>query len=69
MKFYLYKVRLNNGGYTSDGRYFGVGTSLYYFEPVKGSMCHGDHGYLRAYSREQAKNMVATAIPDATFYK
>jgi hypothetical protein len=69
MKFYLYRVKLDHQGYTSWGRYFGVGAPLYYYEPVKGSTCHGDHGYLRAHSREEAKNMVATAIPDATFYK
>jgi len=71
MKFYLYRVRLNNGGYTDSGQYFGVGAPLYYFEPVEGSQCHSGYhsGYLRAHSREQAKNMVATTIPDATFYK
>jgi len=69
MKFYLYKIRINRQGYDSSGRQFGVGAPLYYFEPVEGSSCYGDSGYLRAHSREQAKNMVATAIPNATFFK
>lgn len=69
MKFYLYRVKLDYQGYTSWGQYFGVGAPLYYFESIEGSTCHGDHGYLRASSLEEAKNMVATAIPDATFYK
>jgi len=69
MKFYLYKVRLNQGGYDSTGKYFGTGMPLYYFEPVDENPSHGNSGYLRAYDREQAKNKIATSIPDATFYK
>jgi hypothetical protein len=68
-KFYLFRVRLNNDGYDRNGQYFGVGLPLYYFASVKDTGYYiGDNGYIRACSREQAKDMVATAIPNATFF-
>lgn len=69
MKVYLKKVRLNQGGYTDSGQYFGIGSPLYYYEPVEGSQSLGDSGYIRAKNRDHAKKMVTTFIPNATFFR
>lgn len=71
MKVRLYRVRLNSQGYDNRGRYFGVGLPLYYYfydYEVDGEYKDGD-GYFRASSREKAKQMVATCVPDAKFYR
>ena len=50
MKIYCHKVRLNKGGYTDTGHYFGVGMPLYLFETEDCSVSD----YIRAYDREDA---------------
>lgn len=56
----LTKVRLNSGGYTSWGRYFGntPGTSIYMLDcekPCSGHVFYGDtRWFFRATSREDA---------------
>ncbi len=54
------RVKLDRGGYTSSGRYFGVGAPL--FE------VYGDHGvsfYMRAKDYSSAKKLVRTGYPKA----
>ena len=65
MKFHLYRVRLNKGGYDSSGCYWGVGLPL--FEAYTDNC--GRFMHIRAHDRAQAKDMIATAIPDAKFYR
>jgi hypothetical protein len=63
MTFTLLKVRLNQGGYTRVGRYFGIGLPLYYY-------CSSDYnteGYVRASDRNKAKALVANIDSSATF--
>jgi|HubBroStandDraft_2_1064218.scaffolds.fasta_scaffold54336_3 hypothetical protein len=50
MKIYCHKVRLNQGGYTDTGTYFGIGMPLYLFETEDGDISE----YVRAYSRNDA---------------
>jgi hypothetical protein len=64
MKFYLVKVRLNSGGYTPSGYYFGGGVPLYYYEAVD----TGDNAYIRASDRDDAKRRVQSRYPDAKFF-
>lgn len=49
-KLFVRKIRLNNGGYTSGGMYFGnvPGTGIYYWE------CNGAWGHVRAANRTEA---------------
>lgn len=65
MKFHLYRIRLNKGGYDSNGRYWGTGLPL--FEAYSNE--YGRYMHYRAHTREDAKFMLCTAIPDATFYR
>ena len=46
MPTYLFEERLNAGGYTSQGQYFGnvPGTAIYWFDLADGS----DSGFIRA---------------------
>jgi hypothetical protein len=46
------KVRLNQGGYTSQGRYFGVGAPLYSVNYVDSDVCVSD--YVRSETRQGA---------------
>ena len=64
LKFTLRRERLNSGGYNSFGSYFGTGAPLYWYYSDD-----AEHsGYLRASSREQAKEHVRQLHPNATFY-
>jgi len=65
MKFHLYKIRLDKSGYDCHGRYWGVDLPL--FEAYSDDYDRFMH--FRAHTREDAKQMLATAIPDATFYR
>lgn len=62
VKVYLQYVRLNNGGYDTDGRYFGttdaVGERLYRHSP-DGEIWH----YFRAKDREDAKKQILFGSP------
>lgn len=55
-KCYLQKVRLNQGGYDSSGRYWGVGKPLYRTTNDE----NGDIFFLRAETREMAKIIIQT---------
>ena len=67
MRFTLRRVYLNTGGYTFGrvGRYFGTGAPLYRYASEDGDT----DGYLRAYSRADARAIVADRNPGATFYR
>jgi hypothetical protein len=68
MRYTLRRVYLNNGGYEygKHGRYFGNGgPPLYEYDADDGSK----GGYVRAYSREDAKAEVIERHPGATFYR
>ena len=67
MRFTLRRVYLNTGGYTFGrvGRYFGYGAPLYQYDANDGS----NGGYLRAYSRADARAIVADRHSGATFYR
>ena len=64
-RLYLRKVRLNNGGYDSNGTYFGIGAPLYW--------CANDDGdidfMLRAYDRADAREQVLARYPKAKVRK
>ena len=66
-KFHLFKIRLNKGGYTDRGSYFGTGLPLYRAE---GEDCR-DLLELRAGSRDSAKLNVIARFPNynCTFYR
>jgi hypothetical protein len=68
MRFTLRRVYLNTGGYTFGrvGRYFGTGAPLYRYDANDGST---SDGYLRAYSRADARAIVADWHVGATFYR
>jgi len=106
-KFNLQRVRLNQGGYTDTGQYFGIGMPLYEYRaefpptyrhvmfypcdaevtetnvttdkdgnlhcPTCGHRVRKEYSdvcdYVRAYSRDDAKSVVAAMYPDATFYR
>ena len=63
-RFYLRKVRLNNGGYDSGGAYWGVDEPLYRYESVDGEA----NGFLRARSREAAIAAIREEYPAASFF-
>ena len=65
-KFALYRIRLNGGGYTPEGYYFGRGAPLYYYQSDD---TPEDNGYIRALTRESAKEQVRRYYPKATFYR
>jgi hypothetical protein len=64
-KVELRKVRLNQGGYTSDGIYFGVGTPLYFAQDEEGYWCD----YFRATCREEAIDILRDTFPVAKIRK
>lgn len=65
-KFTLQRIRLNSGGYTSKGVYFGTGAPLYYYaDHATGEIA----SYLRAYDRKDAKDRIRNRHPGATFVR
>jgi hypothetical protein len=74
-KFELRIERLDSGGYTSNGRYFGTGQPLYYFEgEVEVTHADGSPGWrlrsdwIRADNRADAKAQIRAQYPKARFY-
>ena len=65
-KLHLYAVRLNSGGYTSTGRYYGVGQTLYSVESADESNIGFE---IRASDREHAKSIVRECYPKARFFR
>ena len=71
MKFRLYRIPLNNGGYDNCGRYYGIGAPLYCyeFEGTPENKWQDDIiGEFRASDREAAKKYVRAKYPNARFY-
>lgn len=72
IKFSLYHIRLNSGGYDSTGSYWGIGLPLYFAQ--SDGECDTYSGkkeiefYLRAYNRSNAKGQILAEYPGAKFY-
>lgn len=67
-RFYLRRVRLNNGGYDTGGAYGGTGSPLFEYE----SEDFGEYlvqGFTRADCREHAKEIVGAKYPGAIFFR
>jgi len=64
-KLYLRRVRLDNGGYDSNGTYFGVGSPLYWCASADEEIDY----MLRAHCREDAKEKVRSRYPSARFFR
>ncbi len=64
-KFSLRRVSLDSGGYDSGGAYWGHGEPLYWYCSADGTA----EGFLRAWSRDEAKAAVLEECPGATFYR
>ena len=58
-RVYVRRERLNNGGYTKDGCYFGVGSPLYYVSDYDG--VYSD--YFRASCRDEALEKARDIYP------
>lgn len=65
MRYSVRKVRLNNGGYDSSGKYWGIGQPLYFIQPDDDTRSY----YLRAVNREAVKQRIRKLDPSATFYR
>lgn len=61
----LRRVRLDQGGYDSNGTYFGLGAPLYWYASDDGSI----DDMLRAGTRESAKKQILDRYPNARFYR
>lgn len=67
VKFRLYQLRLDNGGYDNAGAYWGHGEPLY--------RAFGDGAeevqevFIRALSRENARGQVRKWFPNCKFYR
>ena len=71
-KFTLHHVRLNQGGYTDSGEYYGSGQPLYeYSAEIYSSDSKWDSvgGVIRADDREHAKSKILSRFPNARFYR
>ncbi len=66
-RFALRRVRLNQGGYDDCGYYWGVGEPLYWYGCVVEGREETD--YIRALSRDHAKQIVLKMFPYARFWR
>jgi hypothetical protein len=64
-KMVLRRIRLDRGGYDSNGTYFGVGMPLYWYADEGGSV----DDVLRAPDRASAKAEILKKYPKARFYR
>lgn len=64
-KFRLYRVPLNNGGYTSNGYYYGAGAPLYCLE----CDCGAIQEFVRPHNRVEAKREAQKIYVNASFYR
>jgi hypothetical protein len=66
VRFSLYRVRINQAGYTDRGEYYGNSVlSLYRFADEE----TGDYyGEFRALDRNDAREVLRARYPNATFY-
>lgn len=60
-RIYLRKVRLDSGGYDTNGTYFGIGAPLYWYASADGDI----DGVLRAADRASARAKVLEQYPRA----
>jgi hypothetical protein len=65
VKLTLRCIRLNSGGYDSNGTYFGIGNKLYWYANEDGTI----DAMIRAYDRHQAKLFIQTVYPRAKFFR
>ena len=65
MKVSLRRIRLNQGGYTDWGRYFGNVSGTTFYEYYDDKML----GWVRATDREDAKRQLLYLYPSAKFYR
>jgi hypothetical protein len=63
-RFHLVNVPLNSGGYDRGGAYWGIPSTLYYYEGPEDVS-----GYVRGRTREHAKAEVLKICPGARFYR
>ncbi len=76
-KFRVYRERLNSGGYTDRGRYFGAGGEpLYYYvgeveyRPTdRPPSTETTEGWARAADRTEIKAYLRALYPQAKFYR
>ena len=65
VKLYLNKIRIDSGGYDSNGTYFGFGKPLYWYADANGNIdC-----MLRASNRLEAKQLILKEFPNAKFFR
>lgn len=64
-KLHLRRVKIDNGGYDSNGTYFGIGAPLYWCASEDGSIDE----VRRAAGRDEAKAFFKGAYPKARFYR
>lgn len=68
-KLQLRRVYLNNGGYDSNGTYFGHGEPLFWYAADSENPDDVIDGMIRAKSREDAKAKIREEYPDVRFYR
>lgn len=68
-KLYLKRVYLNQGGYDSNGTYFGAGKPLYWYASDDGTDAGTIDGMIRAETRERAKRGIWYLYPKARFHR
>lgn len=67
IKATMRRVRLDRGGYTSSGRYFGIGAPLFEMEPD--DYRSGIHPqYVRAVDRDSAIRKIKVTLPMLRFH-
>lgn len=64
IKLYLRRVRLDRGGYDSNGTYFGIGEPLYWYADAEQMV----DDVLRAVDRRHAKERIRKIFPKAQFF-
>lgn len=63
-RIHLVRVPLDAGGYDKGGAYWGCGEPIYYAED-----CDGNSQFLRATSRDAAKEKIRADFPEARFFR
>jgi hypothetical protein len=64
-KLYLRRIYLDNGGYDSNGTYFGHGSPLFWYAGDEGNI----DGMIRAKNRNDAKSQINQEYPNARFFR
>ena len=66
-KLTLQRIRLDSGGYDSNGTYFGFGAPLYWYAADSDDTVID--GMIRAKDRNAAKALILQEYPDVKFYR